>query len=118
VSRYDKPLFYQRLDRIAGSVTKPEEQNSSQQGRKGHKGLILNSATSYPKCPVFAAFAALLWESSVLVSLAYLREDFLWLRLCRAVIFCKNLLVRGSSASGPDQNNLRNLWLFILLYDS
>jgi hypothetical protein len=30
----------------------------------------------------------LLWKLSVLMSLAYLREDFLWLRLCRGVIFC------------------------------
>jgi hypothetical protein len=58
------------------TATKYKEQNSSQQGRKGHKGLILNSATSYPKGSVFAAFAALLGKSSVLVSLAHLREDF------------------------------------------
>jgi hypothetical protein len=53
----------------------PKEQNSSQQGRKGHKGLIPKSATSYPKWSAFVAFAALLWKSSVMVSLAYLRED-------------------------------------------
>jgi hypothetical protein len=92
----------------SGRTESPDPSPSRKSGRKGHKGLILNFATSYPKCSVFAAFAALLWKSSVLVSLAYLREDFLWLRLCRAVIFCENLLVRGSSASGLDQNNLRN----------
>ena len=53
------------------------KQYSSQQGRRGHEGLILNSATSYPNCSVFAALAALLWKSSVLVSRAYLRKDFL-----------------------------------------
>jgi hypothetical protein len=52
----------------------------------------------YRKCSVFAAFAALLWKLSVLVSLAYLREDFLWLRLCRAVIFCELSVLRFNSA--------------------
>ena len=49
---------------------------------------VLNSATSYPRCSVFVAFAALLWRLSVLVSLGYLREDSFWLRLRRAVFFC------------------------------
>jgi hypothetical protein len=46
----------------ADTFTKPKKQNSSQQGRKGHKGSILNSATLYPKCSVFAALVAFVVE--------------------------------------------------------